>query len=94
VVIGNPTEKRVIAARIHDVNVKTLTAFINRNSNKKHEEHNKILEKHEEEVIEKFIRSLLICNILLTTEMMYGAVVSLKRAHNRSAPTKVWFRGW
>jgi hypothetical protein len=43
----NPTESRALAAKIFNENVKTLTASIQRGSDEKNEEHNKVLQGHE-----------------------------------------------
>jgi hypothetical protein len=43
----NPTESQVVAAKIFNVNRKSLNAFIKRDSDEKNEGHNKILQNHE-----------------------------------------------
>ena len=85
----NPLQKHAAVARIFDVNVRTLTSFIRRETNKKkHEENNQILTKHEEEAIDDFIRSLLTYSISSTREMIFNAIVALKRAHDCDASSK------
>ena len=83
----NSCESHAMMIRLFDINVKTLTSFI-RDQNKKHEEHNIILKKHEEEVIDDFIRSLLTYSIPPTGEMIYNAIVSLKKVHDCNASSK------
>jgi hypothetical protein len=91
----NPTESKAVAAKIFKVNVKTLTASIRRGSGVgKHGGQNKILKKHEEESIDAFIRSLLTYRIQPTTDLVFDAIVCLKRAHGCPAPSNRWFRGW
>jgi hypothetical protein len=41
----NPTESQAVAAKIFNVNSKSLSASIKRGSDEKKEEHNKMLEK-------------------------------------------------
>jgi hypothetical protein len=70
-----------------------LTAFLTRDSSnkRKREKQNKILDKHEQAVIEGFIGSLLIYNILFTMNMMFDAVESRKQAQHfgRAVSTKM-----
>jgi hypothetical protein len=60
----NLTESKTVAAKIFNVNEKTLTESIRRDSSVKKEEHNKILQNHEINVLDDFIRSLLKHEIL------------------------------
>jgi hypothetical protein len=43
----NLTESKAIAAKIFNVNSRLLINFINRDSDQKNEDHNKILQNHE-----------------------------------------------
>jgi stalled ribosome rescue protein Dom34 len=79
----NPTESQVVAAKIFNVNRKSLNAFIKRGSGEKHEGHNKVLQDHEINALDDFIRSLLKHEILPTSEIVFSAIVGLKRAHRR-----------
>jgi hypothetical protein len=84
----NLTEDRAVAAKIFNVNVKTLTAFIQRSSGRKNEEHNKVLQNHEKNVSDDFIRSLLKHEISSTSEIIFSVIVCLKRTHHRETSLK------
>jgi hypothetical protein len=84
----NLTESQVVAAKIFNVNSKSLSAFIKRDSGEKNERHNKVLQKHEINAFDDYIRSLLKHEILSTSEIVFSAIVRLKRAHRRSASSK------
>jgi hypothetical protein len=84
----NPTESQAVAAKIFNVNSKSLSAFIKRDSDEKNGGHNKMLQKHEINALDDYIRSLLKHEILFTSEIVFSAIVRLKRAHRRSAPSK------
>jgi hypothetical protein len=88
----NPTESKAVAAKIFNVNERTLSTFIRRDSGEKNEEHNKILQDHEINALDDFIRSLLRHGILSTSQIVFSAIVDLKRAHRLKAPSKRWFR--
>jgi hypothetical protein len=60
----NLTESKAVAAKIFNVNERTLSTFIRRDSDEKNEEHNKILQNHEINALDDFIRSLLRHGIL------------------------------
>ncbi len=90
----NLIESQDVAAKIFNVNSKSLSAFIKRGSDEKNEEHNKMLQKHEINAFDDYIRSLLKYEILSTSEIVFSAIVELKRAHRRSASSKRWFRNW
>ncbi len=90
----NLTESRAFAAKIFNLNVKTLTAFIQRGSDEKNERQNKVLQDHEKNALDDFIRSLLKHRIPSTIEIVFSAIVRLKRAHHCEASSKRWFRGW
>jgi hypothetical protein len=90
----NLTESRAVAAKIFHVNVKSLINFIKRDSDQKNENHNKILQNHEINAFDDFIRSLLKHSILLTCVIVFSAIVNWKRAHHRSTSSKRWFRDW
>jgi uncharacterized protein YcbK (DUF882 family) len=77
----NLTESKAVAAKIFNVNEKTLTEFIQRDSNKKKEKHNKILQNHEINALDDFIRSLLRHEILSISQIVFSAIVNLKRTH-------------
>lgn len=79
--IENPIENIIIAARIYDVNAKTLTVSIRRDAEKKNDEHNQILKVHEEKTLNNFIKSLLIHEIAFTYHIVFGAINNLKKAH-------------
>jgi hypothetical protein len=84
----NLTKSKAIAARIFNVNARSLISFIRRDSNQKNESHNKILQNHEINVLDDYIRSLLKHEILSTCVIVFSAIVSLKRAHRRSTSSK------
>lgn len=75
--IKNPIEKKFTAARIFNIKSNALNISISQHSEKKH---NKMLENHEIQTIYHFIRLLLMHNILLTNEIVFSAIVELKRA--------------
>jgi uncharacterized protein YcbK (DUF882 family) len=77
----NLTESKTVAAKIFNVNEKTLSTFIRRDSDEKNEEHNKILQNHEINALDDFIRSLLKHEILSISQIVFSAIVDLKRAH-------------
>jgi hypothetical protein len=84
----NLTESQVVAAKIFNVNPKSLSAFIKRDSDEKNERHNKMLQKHEINAFDDYIRSLLKHEILFISDIVFCAIVRLKRAHRRSASSK------
>ncbi len=84
----NLTESKAIAVRIFNVNVNSLITFIKRDSDQKNEDQNKILQNHEINVFDDFIRSLLKHEILSTSEIVFSAIVRLKRAYRRSTSSK------
>ncbi len=90
----NLTESKAIAARIFNVNVNSLITFNKRDSDQKNENQNKILQNHEINAFEDFIRSLLKHEILSTSEIVFSVIVRLKRVYRRSASSKRWFRDW
>jgi hypothetical protein len=51
-----------------------------------------MLQNHEINAFDDFIRSLLKHEILSTNEIVFSAIVRLKRAYRRPAPSKRWFR--
>ncbi len=77
----NFTESKAVAARIFNVNEKTLIESIRRDSDVKKEKHNKILQNHEINAFDDFIRSLLKHDILSINQIVFNAIVNLKRAH-------------
>jgi hypothetical protein len=84
----NFTESISVAARIFSVNRRTLSAFIQRDSDAMNERQNKMLQKHEINVLDNYIRSLLKHEILFISEIVFSAIVRLKRAYRRSASSK------
>jgi uncharacterized protein YcbK (DUF882 family) len=84
----NLTESKAIAAKIFNVNVNSLIIFIKRDSDQKNESQNKILQNHEINALDDFIRSLLKHEILSTSEIVFSAIMRLKRAYRRSASSK------
>jgi hypothetical protein len=84
----NFTESISVAARIFSVNRRSLSAFIQRDSDAKNEEQNKMLQNHEKNAFDDFIRSLLKHEILSTNEIVFSAIVRLKRAHHLETSSK------
>jgi uncharacterized protein YcbK (DUF882 family) len=84
----NLTESQVVAAKIFNVNSKSLSAFIKRDSDEKNEKQNKMLQKHEINVLDDYMRSLLKHEILFINEIVFSVIIRLKRAHRRSASSK------
>ncbi len=84
----NFTESKAIAARIFNVKANSLINFIKRDSDQKNESQNKILQNHEINAFDDFIRSLLKHEILSTSEIVFSAIMRLKRAYRRSASSK------
>jgi hypothetical protein len=71
----NSTESKAVAARIFNVNANSLISFIKRDSGQRNENHNKILQNHEINALDDFIRSLLKHEILPTSEIVFSAIV-------------------
>ncbi len=90
----NLTESKAVAAKIFNVNEKTLTEFIRRDSDIKKEKHNKSLQNHEINALDDFIRSLLKHEILSISQIVFSAIVDLKRTHRLKTLSKKWFRDW
>ncbi len=76
----NLTENKVVIIRIFDVNVKSLIFFMNRESYKELEEHNKILIKHEEKIMHRLIESMLNHDMSLIINLVFSDIVTLKCA--------------
>ena len=93
---NHPKESKTTAAKIYDINVKTLTSSIRRPEGRKNGGQNQILREHEARSISGFIKSLLMHRILPTHQMILKAIVSLKKAHNllEVGPSRRWFRSW
>jgi hypothetical protein len=91
-----PTEIKITAARIFNVNVETLTYLVDRDPNAKHEGHNKVMNDQKEKALKNFIRSLLLHGILPTHEVVFATIKSLKKARDSTSidSIKRWFRGW
>jgi uncharacterized protein YcbK (DUF882 family) len=84
----NLTESKAIAARIFNVNVNSLIIFIRRDSDQKNEDQNKILQNHEINALDDFIRSLLRHEILSISQIVFSAIVDLKRIHRLKTSSK------
>jgi uncharacterized protein YcbK (DUF882 family) len=84
----NFTKSKAIAAKIFNVKASSLINFIKRDSDQKNEDQNKILQNHEINALDDFIRSLLKHEILFTSEIVFSAIVRLKRVYRRSASSK------
>jgi hypothetical protein len=80
--LENSSETRTTTIVIHNVNVKSLTAFIRRQFKRKRGGHNLILKEHEVKAIDGYIRSLLAHEISSTYGIVFNAIVSLKKTHN------------
>jgi hypothetical protein len=100
----NPTETIACAARIHDLTETTLYSSISREKKEKDEAektsvsrrggHNKILSQDETDAVHDLIRSLLICDIPPTHNLILRAISFLKRAKESGAPSRRWFQKW
>jgi hypothetical protein len=66
----NLTESKAIAVKIFNVKTSSLINFIKRDSDQKNEDQNKILQNHEINVLNDFIRSLLKHEILFINEIV------------------------
>jgi uncharacterized protein YcbK (DUF882 family) len=77
----NLTESKAVAAKIFNVNARSLNAFIQRDSDAKNEKHNKMLQNHEINALDDFIRSLLKHEILSISQIVFSAIVDLKQTH-------------
>jgi Na+/H+ antiporter NhaB len=84
----NLTESISVAAKIFSVNRRSLSAFIQRDSDAKNEEQNKMLQNHKKNVFDNFIRSLLKHEILFINEIVFSAIMRLKRAHHFKTSSK------
>jgi hypothetical protein len=84
----NLIESKTIAAKIFNVNVNLLIIFIKRDSDQKNENQNKILQNHEINAFNDFIRSLLKHEILFTNEIVFSVIMRLKRVYRRSTSSK------
>ncbi len=84
----NLTESRAVAAKIFNVVVKTLTASIKRESDAKNESQNKVLQDHEKNALDDFIRSLLQHEISSTSEVVFSVIMRLKRSHRLKTSSK------
>jgi hypothetical protein len=84
--IENFTESKTMIVRLFDVNVNTLSIFMRRESakheKKTHENHNKILKKHEKKFVHRFIESLLNHVMSFTFKVVFDDIVTLKLAQN------------
>jgi hypothetical protein len=57
-----------------------------------HEEQDRVLNDQQEQTIQNFIRSLLIHEILLTNDVVYDAIISMRRLYDCFASFKELFR--
>ncbi len=90
----NITESKAVATKIFNVNARSLSAFIQRDLDAKNEKHNKMLQNHEINAFDDFIRSLLKHEILFISQIVFSAIVDLKRTHRLKTFSKRWFREW
>jgi uncharacterized protein YcbK (DUF882 family) len=84
----NLTKSKAVAAKIFNVNARSLSVFIQRDSDAKNERHNKMLQNHEINAFDDFIRSLLKHESLSTNEIVFSVIMKLKRVYRRSASSK------
>jgi uncharacterized protein YcbK (DUF882 family) len=84
----NLTESKAVATKIFNVNVRSLSVFIQRDSDAKNEEHNKMLQNHEINALDDFIRSLLKHEILSISQIVFSAIVNLKQTHRLKTLSK------
>ena len=96
---NNPTESKACAARIFGLPIDTLKSSLRRDSPNKIDHRggqNKILEQHQVDAIQKFIRSLLTHDISPTKSLLFTSIQYLKRKENANfvGPTKRWLSSW
>jgi hypothetical protein len=86
----NPIEIIACAVRIYDLIEITLYNSIKRQNNEKSkcEEHNKILSQDETNAFHNLIRSLLICSISSTHNLILEAISFLKSAQKSHASNR------
>jgi hypothetical protein len=84
----NFTENISVEVKIFNVNRRTLNAFIQRDSDAKNEEQNKMLQNHEKNAFNDFIRSLLKHEILFINEIVFNVIMRLKQAHHLETSSK------
>ena len=77
----NSNEQAITAAHIYNLSESTLQSSI-QSMKKIHDEHNKLLQKHEKNAIHQFIQSLLACHIQSTFQLIYNMICNLKHAQN------------
>ena len=93
--IEHPEEKQSTAAKIFQVNRRTLNSSIIRKClNKHHGGQNKILSEGQETAIHKFIRSYLQHNQNPTRDVVFGAICHLRKQDNKPPPSEDWFTRW
>jgi hypothetical protein len=51
----------------------------------KREKHNRVLNEQQEQIIQRFIRSLITHEILLTHDIMYEVIISMRKTYNCDA---------
>jgi hypothetical protein len=85
----NLIESIAVTAKIFKIKYIILTKLIARDKETiivaKREEHNRILNEQQEQIIQRFIRSLITHEILLTHDIVYEAIISMRRAYNCDA---------
>ncbi len=91
--LENPTESIAVAARIFKIKYDALAKSIARDAKRttavgKRGGHNRVLNDQQEQAIQSFIRSLITHEILPTHDIVYDAIISIRRAYDCSAPTK------
>ncbi len=84
------------AACIYDLIEITLYNSIKRQNDEKsrREEHNKILSQDKTDALHNLIRSLLICSISSTHNLILEAISFLKSAQKSDASSRRWFKSW
>jgi hypothetical protein len=85
----NLIESTAVTARIFKIKYIILTKSIARDKETiivvKREEHNRILNEQQEQIIQEFIRSLIIHEILFTRDIVYEAIISMRKTYNCDA---------
>jgi hypothetical protein len=85
----NPIESIAVTARIFKIKYIILIKSIARDKETiivaKREEHNRVLNEQQEQIIQGFIRSLITHEILPTHDIVYEAIISMRRAYNCDA---------
>jgi hypothetical protein len=89
----NPDEKPITATRIYKLPPSSLYSAIDRaGSTGSHGGHNKILMAHHEMAIREFAMSLLSHEIQPTPQLIFQAIIDLKRAQMQSTVTLLVYK--